>query len=178
MYVRRKKQVVGEMMNAHRYWQDQYFYMLVNEKSLGALANALYTLWGPFYKELRKPLPKALLFEAKLKRLLAQPNREWNEINMSHRFRQSTLWKDFVEIPSLEKKVAKVAEATKTAEAARVLAGEKPVKKAVGKRKREQYKVVALKLSSKLQAVEEEEADIEVNLPPGTSLLQNEEITV
>ncbi|GMN28887.1 hypothetical protein TIFTF001_038645 [Ficus carica] len=45
MYPRRKKQVVGEMKNADRYWQDR--------------------------KELKKPPPKALLFEEKLEHLLA-----------------------------------------------------------------------------------------------------------
>ncbi|GMN46178.1 hypothetical protein TIFTF001_015361 [Ficus carica] len=49
-------------------------------------------------KDLKKPPPKALLFEEKLKRLLAQPNREWDEINIPKRFRASSLWKDFVEI--------------------------------------------------------------------------------
>ncbi|GMN59431.1 hypothetical protein TIFTF001_028533 [Ficus carica] len=39
----------------------------LNEKSLGVLANAFYPLWGPLRKELRKPSPKALLFETKLK---------------------------------------------------------------------------------------------------------------
>ncbi|GMN48554.1 hypothetical protein TIFTF001_017719 [Ficus carica] len=72
MYPRRKKQVVGEMKNADRYWQNRYFFMLVNEKSLGALANAFYPLWGHLSKELKKPLPKALLFEQKLEQLLAQ----------------------------------------------------------------------------------------------------------
>ena len=46
MYPRRKKQVVGEMKNADRYWQDRYFFMHVNEKSMGDLANAFYPLWG------------------------------------------------------------------------------------------------------------------------------------
>ncbi|GMN69171.1 hypothetical protein TIFTF001_038228 [Ficus carica] len=66
-----KWQVVGEMRNVDRYWQDRYFFMLVNEKSLG--------------KELRKTPSKALLFKAKLERLLTQPNREWDEINIPHR---------------------------------------------------------------------------------------------
>ena len=46
MYPRRKKQVVGDMKNADRYWQDRYFFMHVNERSMGALANAFYPLWG------------------------------------------------------------------------------------------------------------------------------------
>ncbi|GMN60222.1 hypothetical protein TIFTF001_029325 [Ficus carica] len=47
---------------------------------------------------LNKPPPKALLFEEKLERLLALPNREWDEINISKRLRASSLWKDFVEL--------------------------------------------------------------------------------
>ncbi|GMN69161.1 hypothetical protein TIFTF001_038214 [Ficus carica] len=63
MYLRRKKQMVGEMKNADRYWKNRYFFMLVNEKSLGALANAFFPLWGHLSKELKKPPSKALLFE-------------------------------------------------------------------------------------------------------------------
>ncbi|GMN21317.1 hypothetical protein TIFTF001_043295 [Ficus carica] len=74
MYPRRKKQVVGEMKNADRYRQDHYFFMHVNEKSMGGLANAFYPLWGTLCKELKKPPTKALLFEEKLERLLAHPN--------------------------------------------------------------------------------------------------------
>ena len=51
-------------------------------------------------KELKKPPPKALLFEEKLERLLALPNREWDDIHTPERLRASSLWKDFVEIPS------------------------------------------------------------------------------
>ena len=51
-------------------------------------------------KELKKPPPKALLFEEKLERLLALPNREWDEIQVPQRLRASSLWKDFVELPS------------------------------------------------------------------------------
>ncbi|GMN51818.1 hypothetical protein TIFTF001_020976 [Ficus carica] len=101
VYPKRKKQVVGEMKNADRYWQDHYFFMHVNEKSMGGLANAFYPLWGTLRnKELKKPPPKAILFEEKFERLLAQPNREWDEINVPKRFRASSLWKDFVKIPS------------------------------------------------------------------------------
>ncbi|GMN21095.1 hypothetical protein TIFTF001_040034 [Ficus carica] len=80
MYPRRKKQVVGEMKNADRYWHNRYFFMHVNKKSMGDLANAFYPLWGTLRKELKKPPPKALLFEEKLERLLALPNREWDDI--------------------------------------------------------------------------------------------------
>ncbi|GMN51350.1 hypothetical protein TIFTF001_020501 [Ficus carica] len=100
MYPRKKRQVVGEMKNTDRYWQDWYFFMLVNEKSLNALANAFYPLWGLLRKELRKPPPKALLFGKKLEQLLAEPNREWDEINVPNRLRLSSLCKNFVEIQS------------------------------------------------------------------------------
>ncbi|GMN73353.1 hypothetical protein TIFTF001_053679, partial [Ficus carica] len=91
MYPRRKKQVVGEMKNADRYWQDRYFFMHVNKKSMGDLANAFYPLWGTLCKELKKPPPKALLFEEKLEKLLAVPNREWDEIHTFERFRAGAL---------------------------------------------------------------------------------------
>ncbi|GMN32476.1 hypothetical protein TIFTF001_041738 [Ficus carica] len=100
MYPRRKKQVVGEMKNADRYWQDHYFFMHVNKKSMGVLADAFNPFWGTLRKELKKPPPKALLFEEKLERLLALPNREWNDIQVPSRLRASSLWKDFVELPT------------------------------------------------------------------------------
>ena len=50
-------------------------------------------------KELKKPPPKALLFEEKLEKLLAVPKREWDEIHTPDRFRASSLWKHFVELP-------------------------------------------------------------------------------
>ncbi|GMN51861.1 hypothetical protein TIFTF001_021008 [Ficus carica] len=100
MYPRRKKQVVGKMKNADKYWQDRYFFMHVNNKSMGDLANVFYPLWGTLRKELKKPPPKALLFEEKLERLLALPNREWDDIQVPKRLRASSLWKDFVELPS------------------------------------------------------------------------------
>ncbi|GMN68393.1 hypothetical protein TIFTF001_037449 [Ficus carica] len=49
-------------------------------------------------KELKKPPLKALLFKEKLERLLALPNREWDEINIPKRLRASSLWKDFIEL--------------------------------------------------------------------------------
>ncbi|GMN69670.1 hypothetical protein TIFTF001_038714 [Ficus carica] len=88
MYPMRKKQVVGEMKNADRYWQDRYFFMLVNKKSMGDLANDFYPLWGTLRKELKKPPPKALLFEEKLERLLALPNRERDDIQVPKRARK------------------------------------------------------------------------------------------
>ena len=51
-------------------------------------------------KELKKPPPKALLFEEKLEKLLAVPNREWDEIHTLERFRASSLWKSFLELPT------------------------------------------------------------------------------
>ncbi|GMN23845.1 hypothetical protein TIFTF001_049104 [Ficus carica] len=88
------------MKNADRYWQDRYFFMHVNEKSMGGLANTFYPLWGILHKKSNKPPSKALLFEEKLERLLALPNREWDEINVPKRFRASSLWKDIIEISS------------------------------------------------------------------------------
>ncbi|GMN70506.1 hypothetical protein TIFTF001_039549 [Ficus carica] len=128
MYPRRKKQVVGEMKNADRYWQDHYFFMHVNEKSMGGLANAFYPLWGTLRNELKKPPPKALLFEEKLERLLALLNREWDDIHTPKRLRASSLWKDFVEIPSgIAKRVPSwkkaAREAAKAAAAAAAKAG-------------------------------------------------------
>ncbi|GMN47401.1 hypothetical protein TIFTF001_016571 [Ficus carica] len=86
------------MKNADSYWQDHYFLMHMNEKSLGGLANAFYPLWGILRKELKKSPPKAHLFEEKLERLLSQPNREWDEINVPKRLGASSLWKDFVNL--------------------------------------------------------------------------------
>ena len=51
-------------------------------------------------KDLKKPPPKAILFEEKIERLLALPNREWDDINVPSRFKASSLWKNFVEIPT------------------------------------------------------------------------------
>ncbi|GMN56098.1 hypothetical protein TIFTF001_025212 [Ficus carica] len=85
MYPRRKKQVVGEMKNADRYWQDRYFFMHVNKKSMGVLADAFNPFWGTLRKELKKPPPKALLFEEKLERLLALPDRDWDDIQVPRR---------------------------------------------------------------------------------------------
>ena len=49
---------------------------------------------------MKKPPPKAILFEEKIERLLALPNREWDEINVPSRFKASSLWKNFVKIPT------------------------------------------------------------------------------
>ncbi|GMN64106.1 hypothetical protein TIFTF001_033180 [Ficus carica] len=52
---------------------------------MGDLANAFYPLWGTLQK---------------LERLLALQNREWDDIQVPRRLRASSLWKDFVELPS------------------------------------------------------------------------------
>ncbi|GMN69688.1 hypothetical protein TIFTF001_038732 [Ficus carica] len=70
------------------------------KQSIGVLADAFNPFWGTLRKELKKPPPKALLFEEKLERLLALPNREWNDIQVPSRLRASSLWKDFVELPT------------------------------------------------------------------------------
>ncbi|GMN55638.1 hypothetical protein TIFTF001_024761 [Ficus carica] len=76
------------------------YYPQENSKDHGGLANTFYPLWGILRKELKKRPPKALLFEEKLERLLAQPNREWDEINVPKRLRASSLWKNFINIPT------------------------------------------------------------------------------
>ena len=48
---------------------------------------------------MKKPPPKALIFEEKFNKLIAIPKREWDEINTPKRFEASSLWKDFVDIP-------------------------------------------------------------------------------
>ncbi|GMN31395.1 hypothetical protein TIFTF001_041583 [Ficus carica] len=67
---------------------------------MGVLADAFNPFWGTLRKELKKPPPKALLFEEKLERLLALPDRDWDDIQVPKRLRASSLWKDFVELPS------------------------------------------------------------------------------
>ncbi|GMN27747.1 hypothetical protein TIFTF001_046171 [Ficus carica] len=59
----------------------------------------LFTSCGALF-ELKKPPPKALLFEEKLEKLLAVPNREWDEIHTPERSRASSLWKSFIELPT------------------------------------------------------------------------------
>ena len=61
VYPRKKRHVVGEMKNVDRYWQNQYFFMLVNEKSLGVLANAFYPLWGLLRKSQTKSIKIKIL---------------------------------------------------------------------------------------------------------------------
>ncbi|GMN27206.1 hypothetical protein TIFTF001_001538 [Ficus carica] len=67
---------------------------------MGVLADAFNPFWGTLRKELKKPPLKALLFEEKLERLLALPDRDWDDIQVPRRLRASSLWKDFVELPS------------------------------------------------------------------------------
>ncbi|GMN33996.1 hypothetical protein TIFTF001_041983 [Ficus carica] len=163
MYPRRKKQVVGEMKNADRYWQDRYFFMHVNEKSMGDLANAFYPLWGTLRKELKKPPPKALLFEEKLERLLALPNREWDDIQVPKRLGASSLWKDFVELPSGIPKQVPSWPSSPPAKKRKVV--EKAKTKISAKRK----------LKSKIASPEPdvEGPRVEVVLPPRLSLLND-----
>ncbi|GMN24812.1 hypothetical protein TIFTF001_043822 [Ficus carica] len=101
MYPRRKKQVVGEMKNADRYWQDRYFFMHVNNKSMGGLADTFYPLWGTLRKQgIEETSSQSSLVRREIERLLALPNREWDDIQVPRRLRASSLWKDFVELPS------------------------------------------------------------------------------
>ncbi|GMN48559.1 hypothetical protein TIFTF001_017722 [Ficus carica] len=75
MYRRRKKQVIEEMTNVDRNWQDWYFFMLVNAKSIGPLFSKYlyYPLWSKLCRDLKKPPASGILFESKLERLLANP---------------------------------------------------------------------------------------------------------
>ncbi|GMN48611.1 hypothetical protein TIFTF001_017775 [Ficus carica] len=75
MYPRRKKQVVGEMKNADRYWQDHYFFMHVNEKSMRGLANAFYPLWGSLRIAKRVPhwVDRPFVFRGALRRFFGTP---------------------------------------------------------------------------------------------------------
>ncbi|GMN58511.1 hypothetical protein TIFTF001_027600 [Ficus carica] len=215
------------MKNADRYWQDRYFLMLVNDKSMGGLANAFYPLWGLLRKELRKPPPKALLFEEKLERLLAQPNREWDEICVTSRLKSSSLWMDFVKIetelaldmlniefPSPKellvrkkaqkeaaKAAAKAVVATATSRASKPpllpliesslepsnvpaqpltkkrKVDEKSKKKVPAKRKKA-VKATTSETEVEFRLSKQEEANIEVKLPLGRSLLQIKELSV
>ncbi|GMN54014.1 hypothetical protein TIFTF001_023144 [Ficus carica] len=75
MYPRRKKQVVGEMKNADRYWQDRYFFMHVNNKSMGDLADAFYPLWGTLRIPKRVPswVDWPFVIRGALRRLFGTP---------------------------------------------------------------------------------------------------------
>ncbi|GMN51473.1 hypothetical protein TIFTF001_020624 [Ficus carica] len=207
MYSRRKRQVVGEMKNADRYWHDR--------------------------KKLKKPPPKALLFENKLEQLLVQPNQEWDEINVTSRLKSSSLWKDFIEIETIiikripswvdwpfvirgalwrlfgtslfieplfdeEVLIAELAldmmkinflyskellamkkpssvPAQPSAKKSKV--DEKSKKKAPAKRK-ELAKATISKTDVKPQQTEQEEVNVEVDLPPRMSLFQNKKLSV
>ncbi|GMN31317.1 hypothetical protein TIFTF001_048085 [Ficus carica] len=164
MYPRRKKQVVGEMKNADRYWQDRYFFMHVNNKSMGDLADAFYPLWGTLRKELKKPPPKALLFEEKLERLLALPDRDWDDIQVPRRLRASSLWKDFVELPSEPPSKPSSPPVKKR----KVV--EKPKRKVPAKRSK--------KSKVAFPETDVEGPRIEVDLPPRVSILQDRQTSV
>ncbi|GMN25683.1 hypothetical protein TIFTF001_043923 [Ficus carica] len=160
MYPRRKKQVVGEMKNADRYWQDRYFFMHINKKSMGVLADAFNPFWGTLCKELKKPPPKALLFEEKLERLLVLPNREWNEIQVPSRLRASSLWKDFVELLTGIPK--RVPSWPSSPPAKKRKAVEKPKRKVPAKRSK--------KSKVAIPETDSEGPRIEVDLPPSINV--------
>ncbi|GMN27476.1 hypothetical protein TIFTF001_044127 [Ficus carica] len=168
MYPRRKKQVVGEMKNADRYWQDHYFFMHVNNKSMGDLANVFYPLWGTLRKELKKPPPKALLFEEKLERLLALPSREWDDIQVPKRLRASSLWKDFVELPSGIPKRVPSWPSSPPVKKRKVV--EKPKRKVPAKRSK--------KLKVPIPETDVEGPRVKVDLPPRVSILQDRQTSV
>ncbi|GMN19507.1 hypothetical protein TIFTF001_042887 [Ficus carica] len=189
MYPRRKKQVVGEMKNADRYWQDRYFFMHVNNKSMGDLANAFYPLWGTLRKELKKPPPKALLFEEKLERLLALPSREWDDIPVPKRLRASSLWKDFVELPSgIPKRVPSWVDWPFVIRGAlRRLFGtplfvdpltDEEKRKVVEKPKRKVPAKRSKKSKVPIPETDVEGPRVEVDLPPRVSILQDRQTSV
>ncbi|GMN67952.1 hypothetical protein TIFTF001_037008 [Ficus carica] len=193
MYPRQKRQVIGEMKNTDRYWQDQYFFMLVNEKLMG--------------KELRKPPLKALLFETKLERLLAQPNREWDEINVPNRVglrhnedrfslpegitsKEKGGDKDCKGGSCSEGSPGRLSTRASTVTLHRIILGafecagaapyqkqrvdEKPKRKTRATKK-ETAKAIIPETNVEPQLTEEEEVNVE-NLPPGMSLLQNKKL--
>ncbi|GMN23754.1 hypothetical protein TIFTF001_043717 [Ficus carica] len=171
MYPRRKKQVVGEMKNADRYWQDRYFFMHVNKKSMGVLADAFNPFWGLFVsKELKKPPPKALLFEEKLERLLALPNREWNDIQVPSRLRASSLWKDFVELPTVLESSPEPHSKPSSPPVKKRKVVEKPKRKVLAKRSK--------KSKAATPDMDVEGPKIELDLPPSVSILQDRQAGV
>ncbi|GMN64039.1 hypothetical protein TIFTF001_033117 [Ficus carica] len=127
--------------------------MLVKEKSFRALANAFYPLWGTLRKEQRKPPPKALLFKAKLYGYLPgqieSGTRSTYHIDLDSRAFGKTLSKSH-QVQS-NKFLPRIA-----FEEARGEGGCK----------------------GGTSGQEEEEADVEVNLPLGTSLLHNKELAI
>ncbi|GMN62973.1 hypothetical protein TIFTF001_032051 [Ficus carica] len=200
MYPRRKKQVVGEMKNADRYWQIHYFFMLANEKSMGGLANAFYPLWGSLRKELNKPPLKALLFEEKLERLLALPNREWDKIHGALRRLFGTplfiepltgeeAWiVEFaldmmnIDFPSPKDLLAKRMAAK---EAAKPVSSPAKKRKAVEKGKRKvpakrnkRSKIATPETNVEPHASQPGNKQVEVDLSPSVSLLQDKETSV
>ncbi|GMN65351.1 hypothetical protein TIFTF001_034416 [Ficus carica] len=218
MYPRRKKQVVGEMKNADRYWQDHYFFTHVNEKLMGDLANAFYPLWGILHKELKKPPPKALLFEEKLERLLALPNRErlfgtplfieplTDEEALIAVLALDTMSlefpnpKDLLANKNVQKEAKKAAVASSAqgnepppllviesspeppvqpvqSPAKKRKADGKPKRKIPAKRKKFS-KAASPKTNVELGKSKQDVQKIGVNLPPGTSLLQDRKLSV
>ncbi|GMN64740.1 hypothetical protein TIFTF001_033803 [Ficus carica] len=171
-------------------------------------------------KDLRKPLLKALLFEEKLERLLAQPNREGalrrlfsTLLFIEPLFDEEALIAELaldmmnIEFPSpkellTRKKAAKVAAAATAAsrvseppplpliesspESSNVPAqpptkkrkvDEKSKKKVPVKRKKA-TKATTSETDVESRMSKQEEANVEVELPPGMSLLQNKEFSI
>ncbi|GMN46098.1 hypothetical protein TIFTF001_015278 [Ficus carica] len=173
MYPRQKKQVVGEMMNANRYWQDRYFFMLVNEKSLGALVIAFYPPWGPLLKELRKPLPKCFCSRQSwndyLPSQIESVMRSTYHINLDNRAFGGILSKSHQPLFDEETLVIELA--------LDMMRIDFPSPNELFARNRVEKEAAKAAKAVKADR-KEEEADIEVNLPPGTSLLENKKLIV
>ncbi|GMN27509.1 hypothetical protein TIFTF001_044133 [Ficus carica] len=119
-------------------------------------------------KELKKPPPKALLFEEKLERLLALPSREWDDIQVPKRLRASSLWKDFVELPSGIPKRVPSWPSSPPVKKRKVV--EKPKRKVPAKRNK--------KLKVPIPETDVEGPRVKVDLPPRVSILQDRQTSV
>ncbi|GMN21558.1 hypothetical protein TIFTF001_040054 [Ficus carica] len=144
MYARRKWQVVGEMINTDRYWQDCKGTKEASTKS-AYVRGALRRVFGTPLSS--KPLfdEEALITELALNMLM-------------------------IDFPSPKEILARKQAAKTPAKKQNV--GENPRKKALMKKKK-QVKAIVPESSNEPQITGEEEIDVEVNLPPGTSLLHN-----
>ncbi|GMN67523.1 hypothetical protein TIFTF001_036585 [Ficus carica] len=160
---------------------------------MGNLANAFYPLWGTLRKELKKPPPKAILFEEKLEQLLAE---QWNEIHTPERFRALSLWKSFIELPTAERAAAaaaaaSAANASQSNEPAPFSILEsspeppsKPSSPPVKKRKvveKPKRKVPAKRNKRSKVPIPEPDVEgprVEVDLPPRVSILQDRQTSV
>ncbi|GMN70229.1 hypothetical protein TIFTF001_039272 [Ficus carica] len=148
MYARRKWQVVGEMINTDRYWEDCKGTKEASTKS-AYVRGVLRRVFGTPLSS--KPLSDEEAFITELA--------------------LNTLMIDF---PSpkeiLARKRAEKEAAKPPAKKQKV--GENPRKKAPMKKKK-QVKAIVPESSNEPQITGGEEMDVEVNLPPGTSLLHN-----